>query len=262
MFRNPCEVIVVGQLEGRVAVVTGAGRGLGRATALALANEGAKVALVARSSLELAEAASDVRAVGGCALEIQADVGAPDVAALVCRRVASELGPVDILVNNAAVVWPLESTVRLDPEDWIAALQINLVGVLRLTRAVLPDMVERGWGRIVNVSSGVVDFPGDMVSANAYVTSKSALEGHTLNLAAELAGTGVTVNVLRPGMVNTSMQAWIREQPIDRVGAALHDWFIQMQGNGMLVEPHEPARMIAELVVSQANGEVVDARQR
>jgi len=262
MFRNPCEVIVVGQLEGRVAVVTGAGRGLGRATALALANEGAKVALVARSSLELAEAASDVRAVGGCALEIQADVGAPDVAALVCRRVASELGPVDILVNNAAVVWPLESTVRLDPEDWIAALQINLVGVLRLTRAVLPDMVERGWGRIVNVSSGVVDFPGDMVSANAYVTSKSALEGHTLNLAAELAGTGVTVNVLRPGMVNTSMQAWIREQPIDRVGAALHDWFIQMQESGMLVEPDEPARMIAELVVSQANGEVVDARQR
>ncbi len=262
MFRNPCEVIVVGQLEGRVAVVTGAGRGLGRATALALANEGAKVALVARSSLELAEAASDVRAVGGCALEIQADVGAPDVAALVCRRVASELGPVDILVNNAAVVWPLESTVRLDPEDWIAALQINLVGVLRLTRAVLPDMVERGWGRIVNVSSGVVDFPGDMVSANAYVTSKSALEGHTLNLAAELAGTGVTVNVLRPGMVNTSMQAWIREQPIDRVGAALHDWFIQMQESGMLVEPDEPARMIAELVVSQANGDVVDARQR
>ncbi len=262
MFRNPCEVIVVGQLEGRVAVVTGAGRGLGRATALALANEGAKVALVARSSLELAEAAGDVRAVGGCALEIQADVGAPDVAALVCRRVASELGPVDILVNNAAVVWPLESTVRLDPEDWIAALQINLVGVLRLTRAVLPDMVERGWGRIVNVSSGVVDFPGDMVSANAYVTSKSALEGHTLNLAAEFAGTGVTVNVLRPGMVNTSMQAWIREQPIDRVGAALHDWFIQMQESGMLVEPDEPARMIAELVVSQANGEVVDARQR
>ena len=262
MFRNPCEVIVVGQLEGRVAVVTGAGRGLGRATALALANEGAKVALVARSSLELAEAASDVRAVGGCALEIQADVGAPDVAALVCRRVASELGPVDILVNNAAVVWPLESTVRLDPEDWIAALQINLVGVLRLTRAVLPEMVERGWGRIVNVSSGVVDFPGDMVGANAYVTSKAALEGHTLNLAAELAGTGVTVNVLRPGMVNTSMQAWIREQPIDRVGAALHDWFIQMQESGMLVEPDEPARMIAELVVSQANGEVVDARQR
>jgi len=262
MFRNPCEVIVVGQLEGRVAVVTGAGRGLGRATALALANEGAKVALVARSSLELAEAAGDVRAVGGCALEIQADVGAPDVAALVCRRVASELGPVDILVNNAAVVWPLESTVRLDPEDWIAALQINLVGVLRLTRAVLPDMVERGWGRIVNVSSGVVDFPGDMVSANAYVTSKSALEGHTLNLAAEFAGTGVTVNVLRPGMVNTAMQAWIREQPTERVGTALHDWFVQMQESGMLVEPDEPARMIAELVVSQANGEVVDARQR
>jgi 3-oxoacyl-[acyl-carrier protein] reductase len=262
MLRNPSEVKVVRQLEGRVAVVTGAGRGIGRAAAAALAKEGADVALVARSSPQLAEAAGDVGAVGGCALEIRADVGAPGVAALVCRRVVSELGPVDILVNNAAVVWPLEPTWRLDSEDWIAALQINLVGVLRLTRAALPEMVERGWGRIVNVSSGVVDFPGDMVGANAYVTSKAALEGHTLNLAAELAGTGVTANVLRPGMVNTAMQAWIREQPTERVGTALHDWFVQMQESGMLLEPAEPARMIAELVASEANGEVVDARRQ
>jgi NAD(P)-dependent dehydrogenase (short-subunit alcohol dehydrogenase family) len=262
MLRNPSEVKIVRQLEGRVAVVTGAGRGIGRAAAAALAKEGADVALVARSSPQLAEAAGDVGAVGGCALEIRADVGAPGVAALVCRRVVSELGPVDILVNNAAVVWPLEPTWRLDPEDWIASLQINLVGVFRLTRAVLPEMVERGWGRIVNVSSGVVDFPGDMVGANAYVTSKAALEGHTLNLAAELAGTGVTANVLRPGMVNTAMQAWIREQPTERVGTALHDWFVQMQESGMLLEPAEPARMIAELVASQANGEVVDARRQ
>ncbi len=251
----------MGQLEGRVSVVTGAGRGIGRAAAALLAEEGADVALVARSSSELAEAARDVRAVGRRALEIRADVGAPDVAALVCGRVVSELGSVDILVNNAAVVWPLAPTRGLDPEEWVAALHINLVAVLRLTRAVLPDMVERGWGRIVNVSSGVVDFPGDMVCANAYVTSKAALEGHTLNLAAELAGTGVTVNVLRPGMVDTAMQAWIREQPTERVGTALHDWFVQMRDGGMLVEPVRPARMIVELVASEANGEVVDVRQ-
>ena len=250
----------MGQLEGRVAVVTGAGRGIGRAAAAALANEGADVALVARSSLQLADAAGDVRGLGRCALEIRADVGAPDVAAIVCRRVASELGPVDILVNNAAVVWPLEPTWRLDVEDWIAALHINLFGVLRLTRAALPGMLERGWGRIVNVSSGVVDVPADMINANAYVTSKAALEGHTLNLAAELDGTGVTANVLRPGMVDTAMQTWIREQPVEQVGSALHGWFVQVQESGMLVEPHEPARLIAELVVSQANGEVVDAR--
>jgi NAD(P)-dependent dehydrogenase (short-subunit alcohol dehydrogenase family) len=90
---------------------------------------------------------------------------------------------------------------------------------------------------------------------------RAALEGDTLNLAAELTGTGVTANVLRPGMVNTAMQAWIREQPSERVGTALHDWFVQMRESGMLLEPAEPARMIAELVATEANGEVVDARR-
>jgi len=219
----------VGQLEGRVAVVTGAGRGIGRAAAVALANKGAKVALVARSSLQLAEAAGDVRAVGGCALEIQADVGAPDVAALVCRRVASELGPVDILVNNAAVVWPLESTLRLDPEDWIAALQINLVGVLRLTRAVLPDMVERGWGRIVNVSSTSVREPIPyLMLSNVHRTGTLAA---FKTLARQLAGDGITLNTLLAGMIATdrlielaggsreAVQASAREQvPAGRLG--------------------------------------------
>jgi len=255
-------VVVVGQLEDRVSLVTGAGRGIGRAAAALLAGEGADVALVARSSSELAETAADVRAAGRRALEIRADVGTPDVAALVCGRVISELGSVDILVNNASVVWPFAPTKGLDPEEWIATLHINLVGVLRLTRAVLPDMLARGWGRIVNVSSGVVDFPGDMVGANAYVTSKAALESHSLNLAAELAGTGVTVNVLRPGMVDTAMQAWIREQPTERVGGALHDRFVQLHDAGMLIEPARPARTIIELVASEANGEVVDIRPR
>jgi 3-oxoacyl-[acyl-carrier protein] reductase len=255
-------VVVVGQVEDRVSLVTGAGRGIGRAAAILLAEEGADVALVARSSSELAEAAGEVRAAGRRALEIRADVGAPDVATLVCGRVISELGSVDILVNNASVVWPFAPTKDLDPEEWIATLHINLVGVLRLTRAVLPDMLARGWGRIVNVSSGVVDFPGDMVGANAYVTSKAALESHSLNLAAELAGTGVTVNVLRPGMVDTAMQAWIREQPTERVGRALHDRFVQLHDAGILIEPARPARTIVELVASEGNGEVVDIRPR
>jgi 3-oxoacyl-[acyl-carrier protein] reductase len=255
-------VVVVGQVEDRVSLVTGAGRGIGRAAAILLAEEGADVALVARSSSELAEAAGEVRAAGRRALEIRADVGAPDVAALVCGRVISELGSIEILVNNASVVWPFAPTKDLDPEEWIATLHINLVGVLRLTRAVLPDMLARGWGRIVNVSSGVVDFPGDMVGANAYVTSKAALESHSLNLAAELAGTGVTVNVLRPGMVDTAMQAWIREQPTERVGRALHDRFVQLHDAGILIEPARPARTIVELVASEGNGEVVDIRPR
>lgn len=100
---------------------------------------------------------------------------------------------------------------------------MNVVGPMRLTRALLDGMVKRGWGRIVNVSSGIAAAPGAMAGMNAYAASKAALEAHTLNLAAELAGTGVTVNVLRPGMVDTAMPAWIRGQPPAEIGAALHD---------------------------------------
>jgi 3-oxoacyl-[acyl-carrier protein] reductase len=166
-------------LSGRVALVTGGSRGLGRADALTLARAGADVVIadllleselseetdaygplaqVARTQglVHTESTADEIRALGRRALAVRCDVTNRDEVAAAVARAVDELGSVDILVNNAAVVWPLEPTWRLDSEDWIAALQINLVGVLRLTRAALPEMVERGWGRIVNVSSGVV----------------------------------------------------------------------------------------------------------
>ena len=244
-------------IEGRTALVTGASKGIGLGIARALAEEGARVAMSSRSR-ERIEAAA--RQVPGAHALVHDSTDLEGAARLV-GTAEEELGPIEILVANTGGPPAGPDALAFAPDQWEAAYRSLVLAPMALIERAVPGMRERGWGRIVNVSSGVVDFPGDMVSANAYVTSKSALEGHTLNLAAELAGTGVTVNVLRPGMVNTSMQAWIREQPIDRVGAALHDWFMQMQESGMLVEPDEPARMIAELVVSQANGEVVDARQ-
>jgi NAD(P)-dependent dehydrogenase (short-subunit alcohol dehydrogenase family) len=250
------------RLEGRVAIVTGAGRGIGRATATLLAREGADVACVARTGSELAEAAAGVRAAGRTAVEIQADIGDPGAAALIAARAQAELGDVGILVNNAATVTPVGPTAAVDPEQWARALAINVVGPMRLTRVLLDGMLKRGWGRIVNISSGIAAAPAGMVGMNAYAASKAALEAHTLNLAAELAGTGVTVNVLRPGTVDTAMPAWIRAQPPAQIGAALHDRFMVMHESGAMAPPARAAGMIVNLLAGEATGHVADAGNR
>jgi NAD(P)-dependent dehydrogenase (short-subunit alcohol dehydrogenase family) len=252
-------MLMPGRLEDKVAIVTGAGRGIGRATAALLAGEGADVACVARTGPELAEAAAGVRAAGRRAIQIQADIGDPDAAGLIAAQVQAVLGDVDIVVNNAATVTPVGPTASIDPDQWARALAVNVAGPMRLTRALLDGMVKRGWGRIVNVSSGIAAAPGAMVGMNAYAASKAALEAHTLNLAAELAGTGVTVNVLRPGMVDTAMPAWIRAQPPEQIGAALHDRFMAMRDSGLMAAPARPAGMIVNLVVGEATGQIADA---
>jgi NAD(P)-dependent dehydrogenase (short-subunit alcohol dehydrogenase family) len=103
-------------------------------------------------------------------------------------------------------------------------------------------MLERGWGRIVNVSSGIVERPGTMVGLNAYAATKAALEAHTLNLAAELAGSRVTANVFRPGSVDTALQAWFRSQPPEDIGSTLHDHFQTSYEQGALIAPEHAAR--------------------
>ncbi len=245
-----------GNLEGRSALITGAGRGIGRAIALGLAANGARVALLARSLDQLAEAAAAVSAAGGTALVAPADVS--DSAAL-DRAVAlamTEFGSIDILVNNAAIVAPLGPTASVDADAWAVALDVNVIGPLRLTQAVLPGMIARGWGRIVNVSSGIVAQPAAMIGMNAYTASKSALESHSLNLAAELVGTGVTVNVYRPGSVDTAMQGWIRSQRAEEIGAALHERFIESYERGSLLTPEESARSLLAKLVGDATGQV------
>jgi NAD(P)-dependent dehydrogenase (short-subunit alcohol dehydrogenase family) len=231
-------------LEGRTALVTGAGRGIGRAIAIGLAADGARVALLARSVDQLADVAAAVSTTGGSALEVPADVGDPVSVNRAVAMVLAEFGAVDILVNDAAVVAPLGPTVSVDADAWAFAFAVNVAGPLRLTQAVLPGMIERGWGRIANVSSGIVAHPAAMIGMNAYVASKSALEAHTINLAAELAGTGVTANVYRPGSVDTAMQGWIRSQPAEEIGAALHERFIKSYERGALLTPEQSAQSL------------------
>jgi len=241
---------------GRVALVTGAGRGIGRAVAFQLAARGAQVALLARSADQLTETAATVRAHGGSAFVVPVDLGDPDAVTEAVARAVRELGAVDLLVNNAAVVQPAGPTVMTDPEAWARAWAVNVDAPVRLTLALVPSMRDRGWGRIVNVSSGIVDRPGAMIGLNAYAATKAALEAHTLNLAAELAGSGVTVNVYRPGSVDTVMQAWFRAQPPDDIGAGLQRHFQTSYEQGALITPEQSARSLLGRLPGEGTGEI------
>ena len=244
------------QFKDRTALVTGAGRGIGRELAGQLAAEGATVALVARSHTELTETARQVRADGGRAHVVAADLADAGQRAEAVRQVREACGAVDILINNAGMVAPMGPSAELDPADWAAALELNLTAAATLTFALLPAMLARGWGRVVNVSSGVVASPGFMVGGNAYATSKAALEAHTVNLAAELAGTGVTANVYRPGAVDTAMQAWIRGRDPERLGAGLHDHFARTHERGQLITPAASARSMLARLGGDGTGQI------
>ena len=235
-------------LEGKTALVTGAGRGIGRALAVGLAAEGANLVLVARTKSELDETAA---LVSTSARVISADLADLDQVA----AVADQAGPVDILINNAAVPGPLAPTATVDPAEFATAIAVNVTAVVALTIRLLPAMLERGWGRIVNLSSGAAQVPGFMVGGNAYTTTKAAVEGHTVNLAAELAGTGVTANVYRPGTVDTSMMAWVGGEGGRGLDARVRDYFAEVPKRGELLTPEQSAGELIARLPGDDNGQ-------
>jgi 3-oxoacyl-[acyl-carrier protein] reductase len=241
---------------GKTAVVSGAGRGIGRSTSIGLAIRGAHVVLLARSSDELDEAVRVIRERGGDALAMPTDVGDPVATKITAQRIIDDVGGADILINNAAVVWPLGPSVSVDVSEWARAIAVNLTGAVTLTLALLPGMLERTWGRVINVSSGIAAKPDSMIGGNAYATSKSALEAHTINLAAELADSGVTVNVYRPGTVDTGMQAWIRRQSGNRVVDLLRDRFVDSYEKGKLITPDDSAESLLLNLETDATGQI------
>jgi NAD(P)-dependent dehydrogenase (short-subunit alcohol dehydrogenase family) len=256
---NPVMEEINEALSGRAALVTGGGRGIGRAIALGLADAGARVAVLARSADEVNQTASLIDERGQLSLPVAADVSDAGQVDAALYAIRDEWGPIEVLVNNAAVVWPLGPSVELDLVDWETALAINVTAPARLAFAVLPAMLERGWGRIVNVSSGIAAHPAAMLRANAYATTKAALEAHTLNLAAELAGSGVAVNVFRPGGVDTAMQAWIRDQDPVLVGADLHRRFLDNYEQGTLLSPEQSASSLLARLARPETGQIWDA---
>jgi NAD(P)-dependent dehydrogenase (short-subunit alcohol dehydrogenase family) len=194
-------------IRDKAALVTGASRGLGRALAGALAAAGAKVVLVARGRQELEQTASEIRAAGGQAHAVAADVADKDATHAVAGQAAALVGPIDILINNASTLGPVPLRLVLDTdcEELQRALAVNVVGPFRLTKAIAGSMVLRGGGLVVNVSSdaAVEAYP----RWGAYGASKAAFDHLGRVLAAELAGTGVDVLAIDPGEMRTRMHA-------------------------------------------------------
>jgi NAD(P)-dependent dehydrogenase (short-subunit alcohol dehydrogenase family) len=197
--------------EGRVAVVTGGGRGLGRAIALGLAGAGARVAVVSRGQAQLQETVALGSAASGEIIAVPCDVSDAAAVERLAADVEARLGRASILVNAAGTFGPIALIRDVDPIEWQQTLMIDAVAPLFTTRAFLGGMLDDGWGRIVNVTSAAsLHPPGPLNSA--YGTAKAALNQMTRHLAAEIGGTGVTANVIHPGDVKTEMWADIKER--------------------------------------------------
>jgi 3-oxoacyl-[acyl-carrier protein] reductase len=188
----------VNDLEGQVALVTGGGRGIGRNVAVELAKAGMKVAVAARSMNEIQETAVQVRGIA-----IQCDVSDRDSVEQMVERTEKELGPLDLLVSNAGISIEEGDAWTLDPDEWWRVFEVNVLGVYLCCRAVIPGMLERGGGRIVNVASGAAYLPGS--SSTAYSASKAAVHRLSETLANQLKDRGLPVFSISPGLVKTRM---------------------------------------------------------
>lgn len=192
------------KLKDKVAVVTGAGRGVGKAIALAFAREGADVVVVSRTLSEVEKTASQVRALGRHALALRVDVsGVQEVENLV-KSVLLSFGRIDVLVNSAGILGPIGTLVENDVEQWIGTIRVNLIGTFLCCRAVLPIMVKQGGGKVINLSGGGAAYPQPCFSA--YATSKAAVVRLTETLAEEVKGFNIQVNAVAPGALNTRLQ--------------------------------------------------------
>jgi 3-oxoacyl-[acyl-carrier protein] reductase len=189
-------------LKDKVALVTGASQGIGRVTALALAEAGAKVAVAARNAEKLRAVAAEISAAGGQALAVPMDVADPEQIKAGFKQVLEKFGRLDILVNNAAVTRD-GLALRMKLEDWDAVIRTNLTGAHLCSQQALGPMMRQRWGRIINVTS-VVAQTGNAGQAN-YVAAKAGLIGLTKAIAVEIASRNITVNAVAPGFISTPM---------------------------------------------------------
>jgi len=205
-------------LDGKLAIVTGAGRGIGRALALRLAEEGATVAVWARTAAEVETTAKVIRASGGRAHAYLVDVADPGAVRAGLHCTESELGPVAVLINNAGIQGAIGPLWENDPDSWWATVKTNLGGMFHCCRMVLPGMVERQQGKIINLSGGGATSPRPNFSA--YATSKAAIVRLTETLAEEVKPYNIQVNAVAPGAINTRMLEEILAVGENRVGMA------------------------------------------
>ena len=215
------------RLEGKSALITGGGRGIGQAIARAYAAEGARLMLAARTDRELQDTANAIRADFGTeVVTVLADVSQREQVENAVTRTLEQYGTIDILVNNAGNPGEIGPLWRLDPERWADVISVHVLGTFYGCRAAIPAMLERGAGRIVNMAG--VGGPND----TSYDAAKTAIVNMTENLAQELAGTGITVNAISPGSIHTRMWEEVRDMALAAGDMAMHEKGILVTSGG------------------------------
>ena len=247
-------------LSGQVALVTGGGRGIGRALALGLARAGAAVAVVSRSPAEIADAAKSIESEGGRAIAVPADVTDRASVERAVAETERQLGPIDLLVNNAGTFRVLGAVVEVDPDEWWREVEINLRGPFHCARAVLKGMLARRQGRIINVASaaGLSTF----ACLSSYTASKAGVIRLTDALAAETREFGVSVFAIHPGTLRTPMnlgmqriaEAWHPGPLSPQLAQQMAEFFPRMYAEGRDTPIGKPVELVVKLASGRADG--------
>jgi 3-oxoacyl-[acyl-carrier protein] reductase len=237
-------------MTNRVAFVSGASRGIGKACALALSAAGARVVLAARNIDLLNEVAQQIRSAGGEALVVSIDLGSADSIKEAFAHTIKDLGPIGVLVNNAAITRD-GLALRMKREDWETVIQTNLSGSFFAIQQVLQGMMKERWGRIINITS-VVGETGNAGQAN-YSASKAGLIGLTKSLAQEMASRGITVNAVAPGFIETDMTGVLSPEIKERVLAG-----IPLKRMGTPADIAAAVRFLASEEAGYITGHVLD----
>jgi 3-oxoacyl-[acyl-carrier protein] reductase len=240
----------MGNLQGRIALVTGASQGIGRRVALELARAGATVAVAARNEAKLAEVAAEIASEGGQAAAFALDVAREESIKAVAKAVLERFAKVEILVNNAGITRD-GLAIAMKRADWDDVLGTNLTGAFLLTQAVLRPMLKNRWGRIINITS-VVGRTGQGGQVN-YAASKAGLIGLTRSLAREVASRGITVNAVAPGYIETAMTSVMDEKLRTAILAT-----IPLGRTGTDVEIAESVAFLASEGAGYITGHVLD----
>ena len=243
----------MGLLTDRVAVVTGASRGIGRAIALALAGEGAQLVLAGRSVDALEQTRKLTADTGRDPLVVPTDITVPDQVEALARATLAALGGVDVLVNNSGIGGPSAPLWEVDPADWEATMAVNVTGTYLCCRAFLPAMVARRSGSVVIIGSMTGKRP--LVGRTPYAASKMALVGLARTLAAETGSYGVRVNVVSPGPVEGERIEWVIERQAETLGVSVEEArarFTSASPLGRLVPPEDVAAATVFLASDRA----------